>query len=188
MTPAQPPRTIGLTARDRVAAQLESLVSAFGLDNQSARIRTSFAMLGERALNFPLGEKPRTPSRLNADGTSIQFATTIGAARPSLRFVADPGPLDGDPLERVAFGHRTVRALAELIRADLQLARAEALMARLAPEDSTALRADPAGAFWIGAAFTPDRCAGPARLCQRRVGHHRDATPASRGIRRLLPP
>lgn len=140
-------------AFDRVAEQLDALVSAFGLDAQSSLIRDVYAVLACRSLNFPVGMRPLLPSRLNADGTPIQFATVVGAGQFGLRFVADPGPLDGEPHLRVAHGYKAMREVAELIGAQAELDRAIPLLEELAPENSLALRSDPAGAFWIGAAF-----------------------------------
>ena len=49
----------------------------------------------------------------------------------------------------------TMREAAELIGAEAELAALSPFLFELAPEDAPALRADPAGAFWIGAAFAP---------------------------------
>jgi hypothetical protein len=85
----------------------------------------------------------------------VQFATAIGPRPAALRFVADPGPLDAEGSARMCAARATMREAAELIGAEAELAALAPFLFELAREDAPALRADPAGAFWIGAAFAP---------------------------------
>lgn len=138
----------------RVATQVDALAAAFGLDAEArALAHAVFGAVCSRALTFPLGECPVALSRLNEDGTPVQFATSVGPSAPALRFVADPGPLDTRGGARIRAARATLREAAELIGAEAELASVSSLILELAPENATALRDDPAGAFWIGAAF-----------------------------------
>lgn len=139
----------------RVATQLDTLVAAFGLGAEAALIRAVHGAICSRALAFPLGGSPAAPSRLNADGLPVQFATVVGPHPPALRFVADPGPLDADGRARMRATRATMREAAELIGVEAELATLAPLLYELAPEDAPALQAHPAGAFWVGAAFAP---------------------------------
>jgi hypothetical protein len=148
--PAPPPG-----AFEQVAAQLDALVCALGVDAEATRIRAIYATLCRRALALPLGAGPRRRSRLNQDGTPIQFATTVGTGPAALRLVTDPCAFDADGGTRMRAARDTMREAAELVGVEAELAALAPFLAQLAPEDAPELRADPAGAFWIGAAFAP---------------------------------
>lgn len=148
--PGAPPGAFG-----RVATQLDALIAAFGLGAEAPRIRAIYGAICSRALAFPLGGGPAAPSRLNEDGLPVQFATAVGPRAPALRFVADPGPLDAEGAARMRAARATMREAAELMGTEAELAALSPFLFELAPEDAPALRADPAGAFWIGAAFAP---------------------------------
>jgi hypothetical protein len=144
-----------LDAFAHVATQFDALVAAFGLDAEAIRIRAVYDAVCRRALAFPLGEGPTCRSRLNEDGVPIQFATTVGPRPAVLRFVADPGPLHAEGGARIRAAHGAIRDAAELLGVEVEFAALDPFLAELAPEDAHGLRADPAGAFWIGAAFAP---------------------------------
>ncbi|WP_112873867.1 hypothetical protein [Paracoccus endophyticus] len=137
--------------RDRLAA----LIGAFALDAQRAQILGCYGAIFGGALDPGSGVPPPRRSRLSEDGTPIQFATAVGPATPSLRFVGDPVlPGDGG-----AQGLRRACAAMDRVAAVLglgaELDALRPLLAVLAPEDSRALRDDPAGALWIGVGFAP---------------------------------
>lgn len=152
--PASPP-----TAFARVATQLDTLVAAFGLAAEAPLIGAVFEALCRRSLAFPLGGRPAAPSRLNEDGTPLQFATLVGVRPAALRFVADPGPLEAEGRTRMTAARAEMREAAELIGVEAELDAVGPLLAELAPDDAPALRSDRAGAFWIGAAFAPGAAA-----------------------------
>jgi hypothetical protein len=158
MTVACPPREVPVAPRGafiHVATQLDSLVAEFGLCAEAPLIHAVYEAICRRALAFPLGGRPAAPSRLNADGTPVQFATTVGLSPAALRFVADPGPLDAEGSVRMHAAHVTMRKVAELMGVEAELAAVAPLLAELAPAAAPALRSDPAGALWIGTAFSP---------------------------------
>jgi len=185
----------------RVATQLDALVTAFGLGAEAPVIRAVHGVICRRALAFPLGGRPAAPSRLNEDGLPVQFATTVGPRPPALRIVADPGSLDAEGGARMRAARVTIREVAELIGAETELAALSPFLFELAPDDAPALRADPAGAFWIGAAFAPgaaphlrvyvngswgSRAAQSARL--RRFAAHFDRAEAWDALAAQFPP
>ena len=141
------------TALEEVRGQLGSLLQGFGLAAQAQAIGDSFQAVFRESLAFPAGTGPTAPSRLSEDGGPIQFATALGTARPSLRFVGDVGPVGGTGAERHEAAHRAMRELAGIIGAGRELDEVAALLDTFAPETAGALRRDPAGAFWLGAAF-----------------------------------
>lgn len=149
------------TAFDHVAGQLDAIVPAFDLGAQAVEVRAVYAAMCHNALDFPLGGRPAAPSRLNEDGMPLQLATSVGDAPAALRFVIDPAPLNAAGRPRMSAGLDAMRAAAELIGAQAEFASLASVLAELAPDDP-ALLADPAGAFWIGAAFAP-----AARPCLR---------------------
>ncbi|WP_433384149.1 hypothetical protein ACQPZX_23295 [Actinoplanes sp. CA-142083] len=190
-----PPDAVGY-----VADRLDALVAAFGLEAEAERVREVFDVVCGRALDFPLAQGPAGRSRLNEDGTPIQFATSVGPGPGALRFVADPGPFHAGVVARIRAGREALRSAATLIGAETELAAVALLIGDLAPEDSPALRADPAGAFWIGAAFAPGAAprlrvyvnggwgspaARAARL--RRFAEHFGRTPAWDDLAARLP-
>jgi hypothetical protein len=139
----------------RVATQLDALVAALGLGAQAPLIRAVYGAICRRALAFPLGGGPTASSRLNEDGMPVQFATTVGPHPAALRFIVDPGSLDAEGGARMCAARATMCEAAELIGAEAELAALAPFLSELVPEVAPALRADPAGAFWIGAAFAP---------------------------------
>jgi hypothetical protein len=176
------------TAFNCVAVQIDTLAAAFGLSAEAPLIHAVYDAICSGVLDFPLGRGPAAPSRLNEDGMPIQFATAVGSLPAAFRFVADPGPLDAEGGVRMRAARATMRQAAKLIGTEAELAALAPLLAELAPEDAPALRADPAGAFWIGAAFAPgaaprlrvyvnsswgSAAAQSARLCRFAAHFHR---------------
>jgi hypothetical protein len=139
-----------------VQAQLEALSAAFALDSQQQAIRAAFRAIFRRSLGFPLGTYAPGRSRLNEDGTPIQFATAVGPRPAPLRFVGDVGPLEGGGSLRMRSAREAMEDVATIISAEAELEAIRPLLDELAPESDRACRDDPAGALWIGAAFAAD--------------------------------
>ena len=165
------------TAFAHVAEQLGELVAAFGLGAQAAQVRSVYRAMCHNALDFPLGGRPAAPSRLNEDGMPLQLATSVGNTLPALRFVVDPGPLNAAGRPRMSAALNTMREAAEMIGAQAEFASLDPVLAEFAPDDP-ALLADPAGAFWIGAAF-----AAAARPCLRVYINGAWGSPAAQCVR-----
>ena len=143
------------TAFEHVSEQLGVLAGTFDVGDRAELIGAVHTAICRRSLTFPLGGRPAAPSRLNADGSPVQFATVVGAGTRTLRFVGDPGPLDGDGRGRMHEAYGVMGYVAELIGAAGELGHVRPLLEEFAPADARPLRADPAGAFWVGAAFSP---------------------------------
>lgn len=146
-------------ARAHVRTRLAALIGAFALEAQRAEILGAYDAIFRQSLDFPLGTRPPAASRLTEDGTPIQFATAVGAHRLSLRFVGDAGPLDGAGALRMRRAREAMAEVAGILRAGAELDALRPLLATLAPESDRVVLSDPAGAFWIGAAFAPEAAA-----------------------------
>jgi hypothetical protein len=147
------------SARAHIRARLAALIGAFALEAQRAEILGAYDAIFRQSLDFPLGTRPPAASRLTEDGTPIQFATAVGAYRPSLRFIGDAGPLGGAGARRMRRARAAMEEVAGILRAGAELDALRPLLAALAPESDRLVLADPAGAFWIGAAFAPKAAA-----------------------------
>lgn len=143
------------TALAHVQGQLDKLGKGFGFDAQATTIRDAFDAIFHRSLDFPLGARPAAPSRLNEDGSPIQFATAVGADVPGLRFVGDVGPVGDFGADRSLAARKAIGDLAGIIGVRRELDEIMELLDVFAPQDDPILHRDPAGAFWIGLAFAP---------------------------------
>ena len=144
----------GASALVHMQRRLEALAEAFGLWGQAPAILAAYRAICRDALDFPLGARPGT-SRLSEDGTPIQFATTVGAAPPALRFVGDPAPPGVSGAARMRTAHAALAEVAATLGLTPELAAIAPFLAELAPQTARALLEDPAGPLWIGAAFAP---------------------------------
>ena len=138
-----------------IRSRLGLLADAFELGDHTASALEAFDAIFEQSLAFPLGQKPSHPSRLNEDGTPIQFATTVGAYRAALRFVGEPGTPGTAGKERYRNGRECMMRVADIIGAEAELEDLAPALADLAPESDPVLLRDTAGVFWVGAAFAP---------------------------------
>lgn len=150
------PSQTDMSARAHVRQQLEALILDFGLEAKRQQVLATYDGIFHKSLDFPLGNRPPAPSRLTEDGTPIQFATAVGTDSPSLRFVGDAGPLNAGGAQRMHNAHAVIETVAELLGTQIELDTIRPLLSKLAPETNRLLLANPSGAFWIGAAFTPN--------------------------------
>jgi hypothetical protein len=132
------------------------LAEGFGLAHETPVILAAYQAIFRHALAFPVGTRPAGSSRLTEDGTPMQFATSVGAAPPGLRFVGDVAPLGANGAARTALARAALAEAADVLGLSSELASLAPLLAQLAPETARALLDDPAGAYWIGAAFARD--------------------------------
>ncbi|HEX6998775.1 MAG TPA: hypothetical protein VF322_11565 [Gammaproteobacteria bacterium] len=162
------------SAYDRVAAELARLAPAFGLTERRELLLAAFDAIGRESLAWPLGDRRWAQSRINADGTPFQLATALGPATPALQFLGEAGPPAAPPPVRQAASRACWIKLAALFGAQTELCDARPLLAALAPENDWRLAAEPAGAFWIGAAFAPARPPQLRIYCNGAWGPERD--------------
>jgi hypothetical protein len=142
------------SAFTQMEARLPAIAADFGLSLQLPTILAVYQAIFRHALAFPPGARPPGPSRLTEDGTPIQFATTVAATSPALRFVGDAGPLGASGTERLRTARAAIAGAADALGLSNELATVLPLLAELIPEGSRALLDDPAGIYWIGAAFS----------------------------------
>jgi hypothetical protein len=116
-------------------------------------ILAAYQAIFRHALAFPGGTRPAGASRLTEDGAPMQFATSVGAAPSALRFVGDVAPPGANAATRMGLARAALAEAADVLGVSAELAALAPLLARLAPETARALLDDPAGAYWIGAAF-----------------------------------
>jgi hypothetical protein len=145
----------GASLYDSVRAQLSSLVGSFGLEGQRAQVMRAYEIICRESLLIPMGMRPPEFSRINADGTPFQYSLTLGSGRPSLQFLSEAGVPGSSVADRMKEGRERIGELAALLGVGGDFSRIEGLLDRAAPPGDNDLSADPSGAFWIGASWSP---------------------------------
>ena len=131
--------------------RLATLAGRFGVSADTVAIVATCSAIFRRALACGAPN-----SRLTQNGGPIQFATSVGEGGPApLRFVGDPSPPGASAAERMRAAREALAEAADALGLSRELASLSHLLARFAPSDSRALIEDPAGVYWIGAAFAP---------------------------------
>lgn len=147
------------TAFERVRRQLLRLTSELGLDDDVERIVRAYRAICGRSLAFQPADRLARFSRINADGTPLQFATAAGAPARSLELFGEEGLPGMSGAERWCAGRACIAAVARLVDADAELADVARLLDELAPQNAAASSTARSGAFWIGASFAAKRSA-----------------------------
>jgi len=104
---------------------------------------------------MPLGRRPPQFSRINEDGTPFQFSLSLGHDRPPLQFLSEAGVPGSSGAERMTLSRERIGVLAPIYSSEKVVSETKDLLGMLAPSSDPDLLADPAGAFWIGAGFSP---------------------------------
>jgi len=144
-------------AYEHVAGLVEGLISRYGLHASRSLIVQVYEDIFRDALAFPLGSRPPRPSRINHDGTPIQFAATVGRGPHTLQFLGEPGGPSAGRGERLRASRACIESVAGRLGLQGDLSSLAPLLDALAPEDDLDLLAEPAGAYWVGAAFPMGR-------------------------------
>jgi hypothetical protein len=144
---------------DYVGDQIAALIPRFSLESWQPQILQIYEDICRDSLAFPLGTKPTRFSRINQDGTPFQYAVTLGSPLHSLQFISEASlsGLEGigpSGAERLRVNRECINIVARRLKADEALSGIARLLDGLAPATNVDLLADPAGAFWIGVAFT----------------------------------
>ena len=145
------------SAFDHVRQQLNRLTRLIGLQDVKDQVFRAYDAICTRSLGFPLGERPPWFSRINADGTPFQYSATLGAPFRSLQFLGEAGWPNASGTERIRASRECIDYVARIFNADTELKAVEDLISALTPVKDSQLITDSAGAFWIGAAFAPNR-------------------------------
>lgn len=160
---------------DRVREQLTELVHRFGLGSSSRLIMETYDDICRDSLAIPRGVRPGLHSRINRDGTPIQYAVTVGpACSPVLQFLGEAGSAGTVGIERIRANRACLASVARRIGASVALSQVVPLLDVLAPETDRDLLADAAGAYWIGVAFAPQRDATLKIYINGRWGGEKD--------------
>lgn len=136
-----------------VGGRIAALIPRFHIQSQRPQIMQVYEDVCSESLAFPLGARPADYSRINHDGTPFQFAVILGPPFRSLQFLSEVGMPGLPGAERIRVNRDCIARVAESLHAEAALSAAASLLDESAPDTHPDLLADPAGAFWIGAAF-----------------------------------
>jgi hypothetical protein len=140
-----------------VGSQIATLIARFNLHDSRSQILQTYQEICRDSLAFPYGVRPPDRSRINHDGTPIQYAVTIGSPHHTLQFLGEAGHPGIAGAERMRANRECMTTLTQRLRADHAFSSVTHVLDALAPPTDIDLLADPGGAYWIGAAFTAAR-------------------------------
>ncbi|MHB1793971.1 MAG: hypothetical protein ACYCPO_03300 [Acidobacteriaceae bacterium] len=135
-----------------VAGQLQALIPKVGIEDASTKLYQAYELICRTSLGCPVEPGTRS-SRLNLDGTPIQFALALGHPTVPLQFLSEAGNPDMSHSEALEFIDETVRALSALLQLHGDLDSILNLIHRAAAADARDLDPDRGGKFWVGAGF-----------------------------------
>jgi hypothetical protein len=135
-----------------IAGQLHALIPKVGIEAASAQLYQAYELICRASLDHPVESGTRS-SRLNLDGTPIQFALALGHPTVPLQFLSEAGEPGLSHSESAEFVEETVRALSALLRLQGDLDSVFELIRRASAVDAGEIDPDRGGAFWVGAGF-----------------------------------
>ena len=140
---------------DAVRERLADLIGRFGLEARREAIQEAYRLLFRQSM-----AQDTRVSRLNADGTPIQFSLALAVGcRPALQFLGEAGGPGATMEERMQAGREAMERIARLMGVEDDLAGAGELIGRMAPEADRALTENRSGVYWIGVSFPPEGAA-----------------------------
>jgi hypothetical protein len=139
---------------DHVAGRLNTILPMFGLERCSANILRAYEIIFEDSLRLPLGAALPQSSRLNYDGTPIQFALSLGPDTVPLQFLGEAGRPNLSDVERVKVSRRSISLLSGLLQVEKELELVSELIDMSCRVNSLDLNPDHGGTFWIGVGFS----------------------------------
>lgn len=99
---------------------------------------------------------PNDFSRINPDGTPIQFALNISPKALYLQYLSEPGSPESSVTDRIKLSQSKMKTVADLFHVHpKETSAALNLLTQAAPENDPELLSDPAGAISIGSSFSP---------------------------------
>ena len=135
-----------------VARQLQALIPKVGIEEASTQLYKAYELICRSALGCPVELGTRS-SRLNLDGTPIQFALALGHSSVPLQFLSEAGTPEMSNCEAGEFIGETLRALSALLHLRGDLDSVLALIRRAGTGDPRDIDPDRGGKFWVGAGF-----------------------------------
>jgi hypothetical protein len=142
-----------------VAEQLQALIPKAGIEEASTQLYQAYELICRASLGCPVEPGMRS-SRLNLDGTPIQFALALGHPTVPLQFLSEAGNPDMSHSEAREFIDDTVRALSALLELHGDLDSILNLIHRASAVDARDLDPDRGGSFWVGAGFASGGTSG----------------------------
>ncbi len=142
-----------------VAEQLQALIPKVGIEDASAQLYQAYELICRTSLHCPIEPGIRS-SRLNLDGTPIQFALALGNPTVPLQFLSEAGNPDMSHSEAREFIGETVRSLSALLKLQGDLDSILDLIHRASAADVHDVDPDRGGSFWVGAGFASDGKSG----------------------------
>ena len=137
---------------EMIAGQLQALIPKVGIEEESVHLYQAYELICRTSLAGPV-EPGIHSSRLNLDGTPIQFALALGHPTVPLQFLSEAGNPDMSHFEARQFIGKTVRALSALLRLNGDLDSILRLIDRASAVDARNVNPDRGGSFWVGAGF-----------------------------------
>lgn len=142
-----------------VAGQLKALIPKVGIEQASAQLYQAYELICRTSLACPVGPGTRS-SRLNLDGTPIQFALALGHPTVPLQFLSEAGNPDMSHSDAGEFIDETVRALSALLHLRGDLNSILELIRTASAVNARDIDPDRGGNFWVGAGFASDGKSG----------------------------
>lgn len=151
----QPRERLGSSWYDLVSEQLQALMPRFGLERVSAQLYRAYDLICSESLGLHPGAQATRSSRLNHDGTPIQYALALGRGAVALQFLSEAGDPELSYTDRIEFVESRVRTLSALLQLKGDLDYVGALIDRTAAMNAHEADPDRGGTFWIGTSFAP---------------------------------
>jgi hypothetical protein len=140
-----------------VGGQIAALVERYDLHDQRALVMQTYTDLCADSLAFPLGARLSHRSRINHDGTPLQYALTLGAPVHTLQFLSEAGGPEVHGAARMEANRACIAKTAQRFQVSEALASITPVLDVLAPVTDVDLLAEEGGAYWEGVAFSPAR-------------------------------
>ena len=141
---------------DQLRRQLEGLVPLFALSAQAGPILATFDAVCRESLAIDAGRRAPELSRINADGTPLQFSVALSRNRSTpLQFVGESGVPGASMEQRRRASFASLRALAMSCDVVDEVECLIPTLCQLAPARPELLD-NPSGVFWLAPTFWPD--------------------------------
>src|SRR5450759_2062404 len=95
-----------------VGNQISALIARFDLHESRAQIMQTYKDICRDSLAFPYGIRPPHHSRINHDGTPIQYAVTLGSSQHALQFLSEAGTSGTGGAERMRLNRECIATVA----------------------------------------------------------------------------
>ncbi|MDB5868268.1 MAG: squalene-hopene cyclase [Polaromonas sp.] len=141
---------------DQIRLELEHLIPLFGVERQASAVLACFDTLCGESLNLEVRRRAPEFSRINADGTPLQFSLRLDGKRPPLQFLGEAGRPGCGMAERRRASVAALASLAQACGVVEQAGQLVPLLHQLAPERDKNLLADASGIFWFALGFAPE--------------------------------